>query len=118
VLVVEEPNIPVVKVNPFNASVPLYKVAVVVTPIVRLLLKVHVPPTPIKVIPEFIVTPLVLIVWLVVALKVMVPVALHNVPVNNDIEPLTVNVPVLVKVTVPADTVIFKQVNEPVNVTV
>jgi hypothetical protein len=54
----------------------------------------------------------------VVALKVKVPVADQTVVAVNDILPDTAIVPVLVKVTVPADTVISKQVNAPVNVTV
>lgn len=54
----------------------------------------------------------------VVELKVIVPVAFQTVAATNDIEPLIAMVPVLVKVTVPADTVRLKQVNAPVKVTV
>jgi hypothetical protein len=40
------------------------------------------------------------------------------VPTSKVIEPLIANVPVLAKVTVPAETVMSKQVNAPVMVTV
>ena len=53
-----------------------------------------------------------------VELNVIVPVALQTVAATNDMEPLTAIVPVLEKVTVPADTVMLKQVNAPVKVTV
>jgi hypothetical protein len=53
-----------------------------------------------------------------VELNVIVPVAFHTVAATKDIEPLIAMVPVLVKVTVPAETVRLKQVNAPVKVTV
>ena len=56
----------------------------------------------------------------VVALKVSAPVAVHTVPATKDILPEMAKVgPVPVaKVTVPADTVMSKQVKAPVIVTV
>jgi hypothetical protein len=51
-------------------------------------------------------------------LNVIFPVALQTVPANKDIEPLIANVPVLLNVTVPADTVKSRHVKAPVNVTV
>jgi hypothetical protein len=66
-----------------------------------------------------ILTPLVVIVFVPdVAAKVIVPVALHTVAETKDNEPLMARVPVLEKVTVPADTVKFRQVSAPVKVTV
>jgi hypothetical protein len=71
------------------------------------------------VIDEFIVTAFVVIVLpVVVELNVSVPVALHTVPVNNDMEPLIFIVPLLVKVCVPAETVISRQLRAPVKVIV
>ena len=54
----------------------------------------------------------------VVALNVIKPVAFQTVAATKDIEPLIVGVPLPENVTVPADTVISKQVNAPVSVTV
>ena len=64
--------------------------------------------------------PVVAIVWLVVALKVVVPVEVHTVPATSDIEPRTFSVGVVpvAKVTLPADTVILRQASAPVIVTV
>jgi len=61
---------------------------------------------------------LVVIVLAAVPLKVMRPVALQTVPVDNEKLPETVSVPVLVNVTVPADTVKLATDNAPVQVTV
>lgn len=74
----------------------------------------------VKVIEAFIVTPLVLIVLLATGLRVIRPVLFHTVPASNDILPDTASVGVVpvANVTVPADTVISKQVNAPVIVTV
>ena len=57
-------------------------------------------------------------VFAVVALKVIVPVALQIVPVTSDMLPEIASVPVLVNVTVPADTVMSRHANAPVIVTV
>ena len=65
-----------------------------------------------------IVTALVVMVFAVVALKVIVPVALQIVPVTSDMLPEIASVPVLVNVTVPAETVISRHVSAPVIVTV
>jgi hypothetical protein len=62
--------------------------------------------------------PLVVIVFDDVALKVMVPVADHTVPLLTDMLPETARVPVELNVTVPPDTVISRQVSAPVSVTV
>jgi hypothetical protein len=67
------------------------------------------------------VVPLVVIVFpVVVALNVIAPPELHTVPASKDIEPLIANVGAVpvANVTVPADTVISRQVNAPVQVTV
>jgi hypothetical protein len=61
---------------------------------------------------------LVVIVLAAVPLKVMRPVAFQTVPVDNEKLPLTVSVPVLVNVTVPADTVKLMRDKLPVQVTV
>ena len=79
------------------------------------------PPTPLKVTDAGIVTPLVVTVLpVVVELNVTSPVLLHTVPANSDIEPRMFSVgdvPVA-NVTVPADTVMSRQVKPPVMVTV
>lgn len=79
------------------------------------------PPTPLKSIAPEIVTPLVVTVLPVdVELNVIVPVLLHTVPANSDMEPRMFNVgdvPVA-NVTVPADTVMSRQAKAPVMVTV
>ena len=88
---------------------------------VNALPNVHPPPTPLNTIKVLMVTPLVVMVFpVVVALNVMAPVELHTVPATKDIEPLIANVGVVpdANVTVPADTVISRQVNAPVQVTV
>jgi hypothetical protein len=89
--------------------------------IVKALPSVHSPPAPLKVTAPEIVTPLVVTVLpVLVDENVSVPVELHTVPATSDIEPRTSNVgdvPVA-NVTVPADTVIFRQFSAPVMVTV
>jgi hypothetical protein len=87
----------------------------------RFLLKVHPPPIPLKtklqVREEF---PKSIVLPVVVELKVIVPVELHTVPTINEADPRTLSVGVVpvAKVTVPAETVISKQANAPVMVTV
>jgi hypothetical protein len=103
------------------------KIAIVAEVLVeKALPNVQPPPTPLNVIDPVekapvIAVPLVVIVFpVVVALNVTGPVALQTVPAISDIEPLMANVgdvPVA-NVTVPADTVISRQVNAPVQVTV
>ena len=96
-------------------------ITVIIDDVVSALPSVHRPPTPLNVTKAEIVTPFVVIVFpVVVALNVTVPVALHTAPAISDIDPLTANVgPVPVaNVTVPADTVMSRQVNAPVIVTV
>ena len=61
---------------------------------------------------------LVVIALAAVPLKVMRPVASQTVPVDSEKLPLTVSVPVLVNVTVPADTVKLMRDKLPVQVTV
>jgi hypothetical protein len=70
--------------------------------------------------PPPIVVPFVVIVFDVVALKVIVPVEFQIVPATRDIDPLIASVGVVPveNVTVPADTVISKQARAPVIVTV
>jgi hypothetical protein len=115
----DELKMPVVRSNPFNTNEPAVRIVVLVTPNINALPNVHSPPAPFNVKLQLMVIPLVLIVLpVVVALKVKVPVADQTVAAVNDILPDTVIVPVLVKVTVPADTVMSKQANAPVNVTV
>jgi hypothetical protein len=114
-----ERNVPVVRSNPFKTSEPAVRVVVLVTPNINALPNVQSPPAPFNIKLQLMVIPLVVIVLpVVVALKVKVPVADQTVVAVNDILPDTAIVPVLVKVTVPADTVISKQVSAPVNVTV
>ena len=89
---------------------------------VKLLPSVHTPPTPLNNIGALIrVTALVVIVVPVaVEENVIVPLELHTVPATSDMEPRTFNVgnvPVA-NVTVPADTVMSRQANAPVMVTV
>jgi hypothetical protein len=64
------------------------------------------------------VVPLVVIVLAAVPVNAMVPVAVQIVPVDSEKLPLTVSVPVLVNVTVPADTVKLIRDRLPVQVTV
>ena len=106
------------KVTRFN--VPVRYDVVEVVAVVKLLPNVQAPPEPLKVtVPAFIVILLVVIVLPVaVELKVKVPVADHTVEELNVILPATKRLPVLVNVTVPADTVISKQFKVPVIVTV
>ena len=88
---------------------------------VKELPKDHSPPTPVSVTPPDKVVPLVVIVLpVVVERNVIVPVLFQTVPATKDILPDTARVGVVpvAKVTVPADTVISKQVNVPVIVTV
>lgn len=102
-------------------KVPWTTLRLAALPSVRALPRVHPPPAPWKVTPPVSVVPLVVTVLpVVVALNVIVPLALHTVPAAKDMEPLIANVgdvPVA-NVTVPADTVMSKQVNAPVQVTV
>ena len=90
-------------------------------PIVKALPNVHAPPVPLNVMFPLIVVPLVVTVLpVVVDENVMLPVALHTVPANSDIEPRISSVgdvPVA-NVTVPADTVMSRQAKAPVMVTV
>ena len=115
-----ELNNPQVKVKLFKSSVPLVRVAVLVDPIVNALRSCQLPPTPENVTGASMVIPLVDIVFAVVALKVTTPVELHAVPAIIDIDPDTARVGDVpaAKVTVPADTVMFKQSKAPVIVTV
>jgi hypothetical protein len=55
----------------------------------------------------------VFVVTVGLPVNVISPVALHTVAETSDIDPATFNVPVLVKVTVPADTVKSRQVRVP-----
>jgi len=64
------------------------------------------------------VVPLVVIVLAAVPVKEMRPVAFQTVLVDSEKLPETVNVPVLVNVTVPADTVKLMRDRLPVQVTV
>jgi len=115
----DEENMPVVKSNPFRVRVPLFSVVVSVTPVLNALPKLHAPATPSNVIGLLIVTPLVVTVLpVLVELNVTTPVADQTVLELSDIEPEFAIVPVLENVTVPALTVIPKQVNAPVSVTV
>jgi len=89
--------------------------------VVNALPSVHPPPTPLNVTAPAIDTPFVVTVLpVVVALNVMVPVLLHTVPASKDIDPLIASVGLVpvANVTVPADTVISRQVKAPVIVTV
>jgi hypothetical protein len=119
-----ELNIPVVSVNPARFSVPLSIVKVLLSSRVRSLPNVieTVSLSLIKNVTEQDkVTPLVVTVLSPVRVRlrnVKSPVALHIVPATRDILPYAVIVPVLAKVTVPAETVMSKQVNAPVKVTV
>jgi hypothetical protein len=116
-LVLDE-NAPVVKVFPLISNVPLVTVAVCDAANVSAVRSCHVPPTPLNIMVAEIVTAFVVMVFAVVALKVIVPVALQIVPVTRDMLPEIANVPVLVNVTVPAETVISRHVSAPVIVTV
>ena len=120
VFVTFELNTPVVKLNPFRVSVPAVNVVVRVRPVVKALPRLQLPPTPLNVIAPFIVTAFVVIVCVVVELNVMAPVLLQTVPAIKLIPPETASVGVVpvANVTVPADTVILKQANAPVIVTV
>ena len=120
VLVLLELNMPVVRVNPFRVMVPAVNVVVRVAPVVSALPKLQLPPTPLNVMAPLMVTPLVVIVRLVVELNVIVPVLLQTVPAIKLIPPeiASVGVVPVANVTVPADTVILKQANAPVIVTV
>ena len=82
---------------------------------------VHSPPTPSNKIADPMLTPLVVIVWpAAVDLKVTAPTFPHTVAATNDIDPLIPSVGAVpsAKVTVPADTVMFRQDRAPVIVTV
>ena len=115
----DDENEPVVKLNPFRVRVPLFSVVVSVAPVLNALPKLHAPPTPSNVTGLLIVTPLVVTVLpVLVELNVTRPVADQTVLELSDIEPEFAIVPVLENVTVPALTVIPKQVRAPVNVTV
>ena len=120
VLVLLELNMPVVRVNPFRVIVPFVSVVVRVAPRVSALPRLQLPPTPLNVMAPRMVTPLVVIVRAVVELNVIVPVLFQTVAASKDISPEIASVgPVPVaNVTVPADTVILKQANAPVIVTV
>ena len=120
VLLLAEEKTPVVKLNPLKSNVPFVSVVVAERLNVNVLPNIQLPPTPLNVTEvDDIVVPLVVIVLpVVVALNVIAPVAFQNVPATSDILPDTASVPVLLKVTVPADTVISKQSNAPVIVTV
>ena len=121
VLALFELNIPVVKLYPLRFNSPLVNVVVSVTPVLKALPKLHPPPTPSNVIEPFIVVPFVVIVLpVVVELNVIVPVLVQTVPATNDIDPdiARVGVVPVANVTVPADTVMFRQANAPVIVTV
>jgi hypothetical protein len=100
-------------------KVPELRVSALKAPSVNALPNVQTPPTPLHVTLPFIVVPFVVKVREdAVAVKLRVPVALQTVPATKDNDPLIINVPVLVNVTVPAETVRSRQVNVPVNVTV
>jgi len=60
----------------------------------------------------------VFVVTVGLPVNVIVPVAFQTVVETKDIDPATVNAPVLVKVTVPADTVMSRQLRVPLIVTV
>jgi hypothetical protein len=96
-------------------------VTVSVPVVVKALPSVQPPPTPLKVTEAEMLVPFVVTVFpVVVALKVTVPVADQTVPDTKDMEPLIANVGLVpvANVTVPAETVMSKQVNAPVHVTV
>jgi hypothetical protein len=105
--------------NPFRFNAPLVNVTVPFN--VSELPKDQPPATLANVIPPpERLTPFVVIVLpVVLELNVVSPVVDHNVPATKDILPDTVRVGVVpvAKVTVPADTVISRQVNAPVIVT-
>jgi hypothetical protein len=89
--------------------------------VVKALPSVQPPPIPLNATTPLIVVPFVVTVFpVVVALNVIVPVVGQRVPAISDIDPLIANVGVVpsANVTVPADTVISRQVNAPVQVTV
>ena len=111
-------NAPVVRVFPLISNVPLVTVVVRNAFNVSASRSCHVPPTPLNIMVAEIVTAFVVMVFAVVALKVMVPVALQIVPAMRDMLPKIASVPVLVNVTVPAETVISRHVSAPVIVTV
>ena len=121
VFVLLELNIPVVNVKLPKFNEPFVSVTVLVADVVKALPNVHAPATPLNVTEPPKATPLVVTVLpVVVALNVVVPVLFHTVPASSDILPDTASVGAepVAKVTVPADTVISKQVNAPVIVTV
>jgi hypothetical protein len=60
----------------------------------------------------------VFVVTVGLPVNVIVPVALQTVAETKDIDPAMFNTPVPVKVTVPADTVMSRQLPVPVRVTV
>jgi hypothetical protein len=119
-LVLFELNMPVVRVNPFRVIVPFVSVVVRVAPRVSALPRLQLPATPLNVMAPLMVTPLVVIVRLVVELNVIVPVLLQTVAATKDMPPemASVGVVPVANVTVPADTVMLKQVSAPVIVTV
>lgn len=115
-----ELNMPVVKSNPFKVIVPFVSDVVRVAPVVSALPRLQLPPTPLNVIAPFMVTAFVVIVCVVVELNVMAPVLDQTVPAIKEMSPETASVGAVpvANVTVPADTVILKQVSAPVIVTV
>jgi hypothetical protein len=104
------------------SNVPAVKIKIEVETL-NALPRVQPPPTPLKVINASgaMATPFVVIVRPVdVDVNVILPVELHTVPANSDMEPRTFSVgdvPVA-NVTVPADTVMSRQAKAPVIVTV
>jgi len=114
-------NNPLDKAKVLNAKVPAVRVNVLPNPKVKLLKRVCVPAAPFCVMLQLNVVPPLSIVLVVVPVSVIVPVLFHVVvPGVKAIFPAIDNVgdvPVA-KVTVPALTVIFKQFNAPVIVTV
>ena len=132
IVTVEEPKFSVLarallilKLNVVNAKLAVLTVPVlnvkVALPIVNALPNVHPPPAPLnRTLPNIVVPLVVTVLPVVVAEKVIVPVALHTVPANSDIEPRMSSVgdvPVA-KVTVPAETVMSRHAKAPVIVTV
>jgi ABC-type tungstate transport system substrate-binding protein len=115
----DDENNPTVNAYETRSSVPLVNVSVLVEPIAKALPSNQLPPTPFNVTEQASVVPFVVIVLpVVVALNVSNPVADHTVPAIRDIEPDITNVPVDVKVIVPAETVISRHLGEPDSVTV
>jgi len=121
VLALLELNKPVDKLNPFRFNAPDVSVVVRVDNSVNVLPSDQLPEAPLNVTAPFKVVPLVVIVLpVVVELNVIAPVLDQTVPASSDILPDTESVGVVpvANVTVPDDTVISKQVNAPVIVTV